>query len=58
MCDVMDFRMRDIADSRTQHEAERVSGSQRRARTAGAKAREGTAEGTEADRQARGRQQW
>ena len=58
MRDVMDLRMRDIADSRAQREADRVSGSQRRAGAAGAKPREDSAENNEADRQARGRQQW
>ena len=58
MCDVMDLRMRDIADSRAQREADRVRGSRRRAGAAGAKPREGRAEENEADRQARGRQQW
>ena len=58
MCDVMDLRMRDIADSRKQREADRVSRSQRRAGTAGAKPREGRAEENEAHRQPRGRQQW
>ena len=43
--------MRDIADSRAQHEADKVSGSQRRAGAAGAKPREGKAEENEAERQ-------
>ena len=58
MSDIMDLRMHDIADSRTQGEADKVSGGQRRARTAGAKPIEGKAEENEADRQARGRQAW
>ena len=58
MCDVMDLRTGDIADSRTQREADRMSGSQRMAGTAGAKPREGRAEANEADRQSHGGQQW
>ena len=58
MCDVMDLRTRDIADTHAQREADMVRGSQGRAGTAGAKPREGRAEGNEADRQARGRQKW
>ena len=57
MCGVVDLPMHGVADSRIQHEADRVSGSQRRAGTAGAKPRESRAEDNEADRQARGRQQ-
>ena len=58
MCDVMDLRTRDIADALAQREADMVRGSQGRAGTAGAKPREGRAEENEADRQARGGQQW
>ena len=53
MCDVMDLRTRDLADTLAQPEADMVRERQGRAETAGAKPREGRAEENEADRQTR-----
>ena len=47
MCDVVDLRTHDIADTLAQREADMVRGSQGRAGTAGAKPREGRAEENE-----------
>ena len=47
MCDVMDLRTFDIADTLAQRESDMVRGSQGRAGTAGAKPREGGAEENE-----------